>query len=124
MLDGQVPLIVDGRLHVLVPQAENASREAREIWTGETRRRRCNNALRRCRTRQRLQKVLRLEFATGAGAAVKRRIDRQAQVCSRPFQIVGDSESAANNGVTTKARRRPSKSQSRLEGLAAVNSAV
>src|SRR5712671_7869391 len=65
VLDRQVPLIVDCRLHVLVPQAENASREAREIWTGETRRRRCNNALRRCRTRQRMQKVLRLEFSTG-----------------------------------------------------------
>ena len=67
--------------------------------------------------------ILGLEFARRR-AAVERRIDRQAQVGARSFQIVGDGERAANYRVAVEPSRCPGKSKARLEGLAAIDALV
>src|SRR5262245_39486332 len=123
MLNGEVPLIVDGRLHVLIPEAEDLPVKAGEVRAGRSRRSRLDDAVGSSTSRQRQQLVLGLEFA-GRRAAIEWRVDRQTQVGAGAFEVIGNGEGAANHGVTVEAAGRPSESDARLEGLAAVHAAV
>src|SRR5262252_5662874 len=120
MLNRQVPLIINGRLHVLIPHAEDRSLEASEIRAISTSRRRNNDAIRGVGCGQSLVLVERLEFAASR-AAVKWWVDRQTEVCAGSFQIVGNGEGAAKYGLTVESSWRPGKSEPWLECPAAVH---
>ena len=64
-----------------------------------------------------------LEFARRT-PAIERWIDGQAQVGTRALKVVRDSERAADDCAATEPSRRPRKTKSRLESLAAVNAMV
>ena len=85
VLDRQVDLVVEGRLHIPVPETEYGPSKARVVWTRKTRWGRRNNPIRCSRIRQGLKQILRLEFASCRGSPVKRWIYGQAQVGARPF---------------------------------------
>src|SRR5438270_12528845 len=116
MLHSQVPLVVDGWLYFLIPEAEDLPVKAGEVGARSASRGGGDDTVRSSGSRQRLQLILGLEL-TRRCTTVEWWVDWQAQVCAGAFKVVGDGESAANYGVAIEACGRPGKSEARLEGL-------
>ncbi len=121
MLNGQVPLVVQSRLGVRIPNANESPSVASISWRGTgCVRPRAHNPVRRASEGQILTAIIGIDFGRG-----KRRIQGQAQVRARAFQIGGDGEGAPDNSVGAKPTAwSVSESNAGLEGSATIEAVV
>src|SRR6202034_2888455 len=114
---GQVCLIVDRWLHVLIPQTEHLPREAGVVRASESRGRWHDQAIGCGCARQCLVLINGLELAACRCAAVKRCVDWQTKVRARSFQVVRNCEGATDHRVTATKSRGVCKADAGLQIL-------
>ena len=118
VLDREVPLVVDGRLNVGIPEVKNGASEAGIVCAAA-----CSEASAECRrwwsNRAGLRCCKGVELSWS-----KRGVLGQAQVGAGALKIRRDGERAANDGARSKERRAVGKTNARLEVPSTVEAIV